>query len=41
MDGRPVVGIDGSVTSRYALNWAVAEVRVRSAAVAVVNTNVK
>jgi hypothetical protein len=34
MDGRMVVGIDGSVASRYALEWAVAEVHVVHRAVA-------
>ena len=29
MGGRLVVGIDGSVASRYALEWAVAEVHLR------------
>jgi nucleotide-binding universal stress UspA family protein len=29
MTGRVVVGIDGSVTSRYALEWAIEEVRLR------------
>lgn len=29
MGGRVVVGVDGSVTGRYALDWAIEEVRVR------------